>query len=191
MILLEFENFNNFLFFYSLPEIRVLRIFLTFMFLFAFLVKLPIYIVHLWLPKAHVEAPVAGSMILAGILLKLGRYGLWRVIRFVHKPLLRFLIIFILLGLVGGVIASFVCRIQVDIKSLVAFSSVVHMGILLGGMLRLSLMGFKGALCIIVSHGTVSSCLFYLVGVNYDRFMNRSVLLNKGIIVIFPSLTIM
>jgi NADH:ubiquinone oxidoreductase subunit 4 (subunit M) len=97
----------------------------------------------------------------------------------------------IIFGLVGGVIVRFVCSVQVDMKALVAYSSVVHIGILLRGIRRLFLFGYEGALCIILGHGLVSSGLFFLVGVIYDRIGRRRLLINKGIMVLFPSLSLL
>lgn len=192
LILLSYEFFRDFYFLTNkINTGRDLLInLLVLIFLAAFLVKLPIYCLHLWLPKAHVEAPVSGSMILAGVLLKLGRYGMWRFASYIYigiKNLRRRLVV---IGLLGGLIVRFVCRVQVDIKSLVAFSSVVHIGILLAGMATLIGWGYQGALCLIIGHGLVSSRIFYLVGVVYDRIGTRRILINKGIIILFPSLTI-
>lgn len=163
---------------------------ISFFLIFAFLVKLPMFGVHLWLPKAHVEAPVAGSIILAGVLLKLGSYGIWRFMEIVYSPLIDYRYVLIMVGLVGGLIVSFVCTIQVDMKALVAYSSVVHMGILLRGIITFFIYGYEGALCIILGHGLVSSGLFFLAGVIYDRLGTRSLLINKGLIILFPSLTV-
>lgn len=103
---------------------------------------------------------------------------------------INFSSLLVVIGLVGGVIVRFVCFIQIDIKCLVAYSSVVHIGILLSGIIRLSYIGFQGALCLILGHGLVSSGLFFIVGTLYDRMATRRLLINKGIIIIFPSLTI-
>jgi NADH-ubiquinone oxidoreductase chain 4 len=193
VILLEQEHFSRFLPFTSqflaLSSNRLLNLIITFFLVFAFLVKLPAFAVHLWLPKAHVEAPVAGSIILAGVLLKLGGYGIWRVLARSY-PEFNYSEFFLILGLVGGVIVSFICTIQIDIKALVAYSSIVHIGIILAGLGTLTSYGFEGALCIILGHGVVSSGLFYIVGLNYDRVGSRSLIINKGLIVAFPAATI-
>jgi NADH-ubiquinone oxidoreductase chain 4 len=119
----------NFSFYYNLFYLSII---------FAFLVKIPIFLVHLWLPKAHVEAPVAGSIILAGILLKLGGYGLIRVFPFMLNISINFNYIFISVSLVGGVLISLVCLRQIDLKALIAYSSVAHIGIVLRGILTLT-----------------------------------------------------
>jgi len=105
-------------------------------FLFAFLVKLPIYFFHLWLPKAHVEAPVAGSMLLAGVLLKLGSYGILRVLPLISLLFNQIIFLFIIsVALIGSIYIRFSCLRQTDIKALIAYSSIRHIGILLGGLM--------------------------------------------------------
>jgi len=105
---------------------------------FVFLVKIPIFFVHLWLPKAHVEAPVSGSIILAGIMLKLGGYGFIRLISLFSLVGVRVNFFFILISLFGGFLISLICLRQRDIKSLIAYSSVSHMGLVLGGLITLN-----------------------------------------------------
>lgn len=155
-----------------------------------FFIKIPIFFVHLWLPKAHVEAPVAGSMILAGIILKLGGYGLIRLIVLFLVIGLELNLYFISLSLIGGLIISLVCLRQSDIKSLIAYSSVAHIGLAFRGVLSLNRWGYRGCLIIIVAHGLCSSGLFCLANINYERLMSRRLYLNKGLINIIPSLSL-
>nr|YP_009526486.1 NADH dehydrogenase subunit 4 [Hycleus cichorii]ATP06050.1 NADH dehydrogenase subunit 4 [Hycleus cichorii] len=155
-----------------------------------FYVKIPMFFVHLWLPKAHVEAPVSGSMILAGVMLKLGGYGLMRMMMVFITLGLKINYIFIGLSIIGGIMVSLICLRQSDIKSLIAYSSVAHMGLTMSGILTLSYWGMSGALIMMVAHGLCSSGLFCLANVNYERLGSRSLYLNKGLINIIPSLSL-
>nr|AND96147.1 NADH deshydrogenase subunit 4 [Onthophagus fimetarius] len=156
----------------------------------AFFVKMPMYLVHLWLPKAHVEAPVSGSMILAGVLLKLGGYGLMRLMLIFMEIGMKINIIFILISMYGGVLVSLVCLRQIDIKSLIAYSSVAHMGLVLGGIMTMTYWGMCGSLVMMLAHGLCSSGLFCLANINYERVMSRSMFLNKGMINFIPSMSL-
>nr|YP_010954727.1 NADH dehydrogenase subunit 4 [Dorcus rectus]WMW30112.1 NADH dehydrogenase subunit 4 [Dorcus rectus] len=155
-----------------------------------FLVKMPMYFVHLWLPKAHVEAPVSGSMILAGVMLKLGGYGLMRLMQVMIPLAISVNMIFIVIGLVGGFFVSLICLRQGDIKSLIAYSSVAHMGMVLGGIMTLNYWGLSGSLVMMVAHGLCSSGLFCLANISYERLGSRSLYLNKGLINLMPSMSL-
>lgn len=148
----------------------------------AFFIKMPIYIVHIWLPKAHVEAPVYGSMILAGVLLKIGRYGLIRMLEIFIKRSVKYNYIIFRIGIIGRLLVGVVCLVQVDIKRLVAYSSVVHMNLILCRIITLFNLGILSRYIIIISHGLCSSGLFYIVNIYYSRTIRRLLILNKGLI---------
>nr|YP_010994978.1 NADH dehydrogenase subunit 4 [Homoeocerus striicornis]WOZ13986.1 NADH dehydrogenase subunit 4 [Homoeocerus striicornis] len=153
----------------------------------AFLVKMPMVFVHFWLPKAHVEAPVSGSMILAGILLKLGGYGLYRVMMFITYNYFNYL--WIVLSLFGTLVVGLLCLSQVDIKSLIAYSSVAHMGLVIGGIMTCNYFGLLGSLILMIGHGLCSSGLFSLANMVYERSHSRSLMINKGFLSFMPTMS--
>nr|YP_009707751.1 NADH dehydrogenase subunit 4 [Grammatobothus polyophthalmus]QES95369.1 NADH dehydrogenase subunit 4 [Grammatobothus polyophthalmus] len=152
----------------------------------AFLVKMPLYGVHLWLPKAHVEAPVAGSMVLAAVLLKLGGYGMIRVMTLLEPLTKEMSYPFIVLALWGIIMTGSICLRQTDLKSLIAYSSVSHMGLVVGGILIQTPWGLAGATILMIAHGLTSSALFCLANTNYERTHSRTMVLARGMQAILP-----
>nr|YP_009177991.1 NADH dehydrogenase subunit 4 [Cottus bairdii]AJW75282.1 NADH dehydrogenase subunit 4 [Cottus bairdii] len=154
--------------------------------LLAFLVKMPLYGVHLWLPKAHVEAPIAGSMILAAVLLKLGGYGMMRMVVMLEPLTKELSYPFIVFALWGVIMTGSICLRQTDLKSLIAYSSVSHMGLVVGGILIQTPWGFSGALILMIAHGLASSALFCLANTSYERTHSRTMLLARGLQMVLP-----
>nr|YP_010170685.1 NADH dehydrogenase subunit 4 [Orgyia postica]QRZ60692.1 NADH dehydrogenase subunit 4 [Orgyia postica] len=173
---LKFLNLNNYLLYLSM--------------IMAFLVKMPMYFVHLWLPKAHVEAPVSGSMILAGIMLKLGGYGLLRLLIFLQETNLKLNYIMIIISLVGGLYISLKCFCQTDIKSLIAYSSVAHMSLVISGIMVMNYWGGLGSYIMMIGHGLCSSGMFCLANIYYERLHSRSLYINKGMMNFMPSMSL-
>jgi len=161
----------------------------VFFIILVFMVKYPIYIVHLWLPKAHVEAPVSGSMILAGVILKLGAYGVLRLF-IVRGGLIPYVKTFLgRLCLIGVFLVCLLSVRQLDIKIMVAYSSIVHMGPVLMGFLYGFEFGLLGGNLMLLSHGLCSSALFYILNLGYERQHRRRLLLMRGGLVVSPVLS--
>nr|YP_009110420.1 NADH dehydrogenase subunit 4 [Striacosta albicosta]AIX11764.1 NADH dehydrogenase subunit 4 [Striacosta albicosta] len=173
---LKFFNLNMYMLYFSM--------------ILAFLVKMPMYFVHLWLPKAHVEAPVSGSMILAGIMLKLGGYGLLRLLIFLQEINLKLNYISVVVSLIGGFYISLKCFCQVDIKSLIAYSSVAHMSIVISGIMVMNYWGFIGSYILMIGHGLCSSGMFCLANISYERLSSRSLYINSGMMNFMPSMSL-
>nr|NP_739811.1 NADH dehydrogenase subunit 4 [Hypoatherina tsurugae]BAC23381.1 NADH dehydrogenase subunit 4 [Hypoatherina tsurugae] len=157
--------------------------------LLAFLVKMPLYGAHLWLPKAHVEAPIAGSMILAAVLLKLGGYGMIRMMTLLEPLTKELSYPFIVLALWGVIMTGSICLRQTDLKSLIAYSSVSHMGLVAAGILIQTPWGLTGALILMIAHGLTSSALFCLANTNYERTHSRTMVLARGLQMVLPLMT--
>nr|YP_010354148.1 NADH dehydrogenase subunit 4 [Valvaribifidum huananense]UOG84808.1 NADH dehydrogenase subunit 4 [Valvaribifidum huananense] len=188
-IIYIFGEFNTMMI-YFLKFYNMNLYFLYVSMIFAFLVKMPMYFVHLWLPKAHVEAPVSGSMILAGIMLKLGGYGLLRVMIYLQEINLKLNYIWVIISLVGGLYISMKCFCQVDMKSLIAYSSVAHMSMVIGGIMIMNYWGYVGSFILMISHGLCSSGMFCLANINYERLHSRSLFINSGMMNFMPSMSL-
>ncbi len=149
----------------------------------SFAVKMPMWPVHTWLPDAHVEAPTAGSVILAGILLKMGGYGFLRFSLPMFPLASEFFAPYVFtLSVVAIIYTSLVALMQEDIKKLIAYSSVAHMGFVTMGIFALNSAGIQGALFLMLSHGLVSGALFLCVGVVYDRMHTREIAAYGGLV---------
>lgn len=163
------------------------QIFLWIVFFISFATKIPMVPVHLWLPEAHVEAPTSGSVILAGILLKLGTYGFIRFLlplfpeaSFYFSPLVH------TLALIGIVFASFTAIRQTDFKRIIAYTSVAHMNLVVLGVFSFNLLGLSGSILQSISHGFVASALFLLIGIVYERHGSRMIKYYGGLVHVMP-----
>ncbi len=145
-------------------------------FALAFAIKVPIWPFHTWLPDAHVEAPTAGSVILAGVLLKMGTYGFVRIcLPLFPEATLNFVPLISILAIIGIIYGALVAMVQRDVKSLVAFSSVSHLGFVMLGMMALNIQGLEGSVIQMINHGISTGALFLIVGMIYERRHTRMI----------------
>jgi proton-translocating NADH-quinone oxidoreductase chain M len=163
------------------------QIFLWLCFFIVFAIKVPLFPFHIWLPEAHVEAPTVGSVLLAGILLKLGTYGMLRFLIFLFtdanyffSPLVYTLCIF------GIIYTSFTTIRQIDLKKIIAYSSVGHMSYVILGLFSNTIYGIIGSLILMIGHGLISSGLFFLIGIIYDRYKTRLLRYYGGLAQLMP-----
>jgi NADH-quinone oxidoreductase subunit M len=160
----------------GLPYTPQVELFLFAAFAFAFCIKVPLFPLHTWLPDAHTEAPTAGSVILAGVLLKMGTYGLLRFNLALFPTASRSAAwLFILLSIIGIIYGALVAMVQPDVKRLVAYSSVSHMGFVVLGIFSFTEQGMQGALYQMLNHGVSTGALFLIVGMIYDRRHTRMI----------------
>jgi NADH-quinone oxidoreductase subunit M len=172
---------------YKVPLELSTQILLWIAFFLAFAVKVPMWPVHTWLPDAHVEAPTGGSVVLAAITLKIGAYGFVRFILPILPDASRYLSGFVItLSLIAVIYIGFVAIVQADMKRLIAYSSISHMGFVTLGFFLFSQLGVEGALTQMLSHGFVSAALFLCVGVMYDRLHSRQISDYGGVVNVMP-----
>ena len=156
-------------------------------FFIAFAIKVPLFPFHTWLPDAHVEAPTAGSVILAGVLLKMGTYGLLRFcIPFFPEATVEFIPLIAVLALIGIIYGGLVAMVQPDVKKLVAYSSVSHLGYVVLGLFVLNMQGMVGGLIQMINHGLSTGALFLMVGMLYERRHTRLIEEFGGLAKVMP-----
>ena len=159
---------------------------------FAFAIKIPMWPVHTWLPDAHVQAPTAGSVILAGVLIKLGAYAMMRfMLPLLPEASIYFQDFVLILGVIAIIYTSIVALVQDDMKKLIAYSSVAHMGYVVIGIFSFNEYGFNGAIFQMISHGLISAALFIHVGIIYDLIQSKKIKDINGLASVMPKFSIL
>ncbi len=152
-----------------------------------FAVKIPVFPLHTWLPLAHTEAPTAGSVLLAGVLLKLGTFGIYRfILPMLPEAVIVWAPTIAVLAIVGIIYAALICWVQDDMKKLVAYSSVSHLGFCVLGLVALNPIGLEGAVLYMLNHGLSTGALFFLVGMMYERYHTRDMRQIGGLAKVMP-----
>jgi proton-translocating NADH-quinone oxidoreductase chain M len=177
----DIQTFYQSIFNYDLEIVLWVFIF------FSLAIKIPLFPVHIWLPEAHVEAPTVGSVILAGILLKMGSYGMFRFLipSFTFSSKFFFPFLFIL-SFLSIYYISLITICQIDLKKLIAYSSIAHMGFVTLSLFTYNIQGLSGSIFLMISHGIVSGLLFLLIGILYDRYKTRVIFFYQSLNSIMP-----
>lgn len=179
-------SFNYYVLYNTNIETDVQKIIWILLFI-SLAVKIPLFPFHIWLPEAHVEAPTEGSIILAGVLLKLGIYGYFRIlIPIFYQASLYYMPLVFTIAAIGGIYASMATLRQTDMKRVIAYSSIAHMSIGIFGLFTLKPIGIIGSLILMFSHGIVSGGLFLTIGILYDRFKTKTIFYYNGLVQFMP-----
>nr|YP_004842316.1 NADH dehydrogenase subunit 4 [Anaticola crassicornis]AEM23856.1 NADH dehydrogenase subunit 4 [Anaticola crassicornis] len=178
----------SFIVFHQLTMDMPVSMFMLISLLLAFLVKIPMFLVHTWLPKAHVEAPMEGSIILAGIMLKMGVFGVIRMMMEFYCLSMLTKSILMMIFLVGCILSSWISISVDDMKMNVAFSSISHMNFVMAGLMTNKVLSLKSCILVMLSHGLCSALMFFLVTVYYYKTNSRSFIVSKGVMAQYPTM---